>query len=363
MSTPLAALLADRIRAGGPITLADYMTECLLHPVHGYYATRDPLGAAGDFTTAPEISQMFGELMGLCLAQSWLEQGAPAPFVLAEPGPGRGTLMADIWRATRSVPGFHAAARVHLVEASPTLRAVQAERLAGLPVSWADTLDDLPEAPLWLIANEFFDALPIRQFQRTGDGWRERVVGLQDGRLALGLAPPAPQPDLADRLSDTAEGDVVETRPAATAAMQAIARRIAAHGGAALIVDYGDWGSRGNTFQAVQGHAPTDPLARPGLADLTAHVDFRALARAARPLAHSAPIPQGVLLARLGLGPRSERLAGGLQGGALENHLAATHRLTDPAEMGNLFKALALVPAQAPLPPGFDPAGKGWDDA
>ena len=363
MTTPLADLLAARIRSGGPLTLADYMAECLLHPAHGYYATRDPLGAAGDFTTAPEISQVFGELLGLCLAQSWLDQGAPSPFVLAEPGPGRGTLMADIWRATRGVPGFHAGAQVHLVEASPTLRAVQTDRLAGLPVTWADTLDDLPQAPLWLIANEFFDALPIRQFQRTGEGWRERVVGLQDERLTLGLTPPAPRPDLADRLADTAEGDVVETRPAAVPAMQAIAGRIAAHGGAALIIDYGDWGSRGDTFQAVQDHRRADPLAQPGRADLTAHVDFRALARAARPLAHGALIPQGVLLARLGLGPRSQRLAEGLSGAALENHLSGTRRLTDPGEMGNLFKALALVPTQAPLPPGFDPAGKGWDDA
>ncbi|MGY6534551.1 MAG: class I SAM-dependent methyltransferase [Pararhodobacter sp.] len=359
MTTPLADILLRRIRAGGPVTLADYMAECLMHPQHGYYATRDPLGTAGDFTTAPEISQMFGELLGLCLAQSWLDQGAPAPFVLAEPGPGRGTLMADIWRATRAVPGFHAAARVHLIEASPRLRAVQAERLAGLPATWHTTIDALPDdAPLWLIANEFFDALPIRQFQRSGEGWRERVVGVQGDRLVLGLTAPAPQRDLAHRLADTAEGDIVETCPGATAVMAAIARRVATRGGAAVIVDYGHWGSRGDTFQAVQGHAYADPLAQPGMADLTAHVDFRALAQAAHPLAHSALIPQGVLLARLGLGPRAERLARGMVGAVLENHRSATHRLTDPAEMGNLFKALALVAPGAPLPPGFDPAQK-----
>lgn len=356
MTTPLGDILARRIRQGGPITLADYMTECLLHPRHGYYATRDPLGSAGDFITAPEISQMFGELMGLMLAQSWLDQGAPTPFTLAEPGPGRGTLMADIWRATRAVPGFHAAARVHLIEASPTLRKIQRERLAGVPVTWCDTLDALPQAPLWLIANEFFDALPIRQFQRDGAGWRERVVGLRDGRLAPGLADPAPRPELAHRLTDTTDGAVVESCPAAAPAMAAIAARIAAHGGTAVIVDYGDWRSRGDTFQAVRDHRFADPFAAPGLADLTAHVDFEALASAAPDLHASALEEQGALLARLGIAQRSDRLAHGLTGKQLEQHLAATRRLTDPAEMGTLFKALALVRPGAPLPPGFEPA-------
>ncbi|MCC5989677.1 MAG: SAM-dependent methyltransferase [Pararhodobacter sp.] len=354
MTKPLAELLAQRIRQGGPITLADYMAECLLHPTHGYYATREPFGAAGDFITAPEISQMFGELIGLMLAQSWLDQGAPAPFVLAEPGPGRGTLMADIWRATRAVPGFHAAARVHLVEASPALRRAQRERLAGVPVTWHDTLDDLPQAPLWLIANEFFDALPIRQFQREGDGWRERVVGLRDGLLVPGLTEAAPRPELAHRLADTGEGEVVEVCSAAAAAMAAIGERIAAHGGAAVVIDYGDWRSRGDTFQAVRQHQYADPFAEPGMADLTAHVDFEALARAVPGLRHSALVAQGALLARLGIDLRAERLARGLSGEALEFHRAATRRLTDPAEMGTLFKALALVAPGAPLPPGFE---------
>lgn len=359
MSTPLAKLLQRRIRVGGPVTLADYMAECLLHPKYGYYATRDPLGAAGDFTTAPEVSQMFGELIGLCLAQSWIDQGAPSRFVLAEAGPGRGTLMADIWRATRAVPGFQDAAQVHLIEASETLRAIQAGKLAGLPVFWHPGFGDLPDdAPLWLVANEFFDALPIRQFQRTSAGWCERVVGLHGERLTLGLAAPAPQPQLAHRLSETAQGDIVETCAAAAPVMAEIARRIAKKGGAAVIVDYGGWGGQGDTFQAVRGHAYTDPLTGPGQADLTAHVDFRALARASLPLKHSGLTPQGVLLSRLGIGQRAKRLAQGLRGAALENHITATHRLTDRAEMGNLFKALALVAPDAPLPPGFDPAGK-----
>jgi len=360
--TPLAGFLARRIAATGPITLADYMAECLLHPEHGYYTTRDPLGRAGDFTTAPEISQMFGELIGLMLAQSWQDQGAPAPFVLAEPGPGRGTLMADIWRATRGVPGFHAAARLHLVEASPTLRGAQRRALGGVAVSWCDRVEDLPgDLPLWLIANEFFDALPIRQFRRDPAGWREVVVGLSGDRLVAGLTVPAPLAALAHRLADTAPGEVVEICPAAAPVMAAIDRRIARHGGAAVIVDYGGWHSRGDTFQAVAGHAPADPFAAPGTADLTAHVDFAALAAAAPGLTRSELTPQGVLLDRLGIAARAARLAAGMDEAARRIHAAAYRRLTDPAEMGSLFQALALVAPGAPLPPGFGGAttGKG----
>ncbi|AJE48333.1 class I SAM-dependent methyltransferase [Celeribacter indicus] len=354
--TPLAEILARRIAQTGPISLADYMSECLLHPRHGYYTTRDPLGAAGDFITAPEISQMFGELLGLCLAQSWLDQGAPAPFVLAEPGPGRGTLMADILRATRGVPGFHAAMRVHLVEASPTLRAAQRHALAGTEVRWCQGIAELPEAPLWLVANEFFDALPIRQFTRAGDGWRETLVGLREGALTLGLSAPAPLAGLAHRLGDTVEGDVVETCPAAGPIVTEIARRLVAHGGAAVVIDYGDWHSRGDTFQALEAHRAVDPLARPGKADLTAHVDFEALAEAAR-AAGATPsrmIAQGPLLARLGIGPRAEALAAKLGGAELDSHIAAFERLTSPDKMGTLFKALALAPSPQTLPPGFD---------
>ena len=300
--TALATLIKRRIAMTGPMTLADYMTDCLLHPVLGYYATRDPLGAGGDFTTAPEISQMFGELIGLCLAQAWLDQGAPNRFTLAEPGPGRGTLMADVWRATRGVPGFHAAARLHLIEASPVLRAAQAERLGDEPVTWHDSLDTLPDdAPLFLIANEFFDALPIRQFQRAAEGWREVVVTLTDDRLCAALNDPTPFAGLAHRLADTRDGDVIETCAAAKPVMQAIETRIGRHGGAALIVDYGGWRSTGDTFQALENHAYADPFAHPGRADLTAHVDFEALALAAPRLTRSALTPQGVLLRALGI--------------------------------------------------------------
>lgn len=352
--TALAALLAARIAATGPMTLAEYMADCLLHPQHGYYATRDPFGRGGDFTTAPEISQMFGELVGLCLAQAWLDQGAPTPFTLAELGPGRGTLMADALRATRGVPGFHAAAQVVLVEASPTLRQVQRATLKNHPVTWADGVEALPDAPLFLIANEFFDALPIRQFTRQGQGWAETVVGLAGDRLTLGKTAPTPLAALSHRLADTAEGDVVELCPAAAPIMGQIGTRIAARGGAALIIDYGDWRSQGDTFQALQDHRFVDPLAAPGDADLTAHVDFEALAQASAPARASRMIAQGAWLERLGIGARAERLARGLTGAALQSHLAAHRRLTGATEMGSLFKALALYPSSFPPPPGFD---------
>ena len=348
--TALAAILAARIRATGPITLADYMAECLLHPVHGYYTTREPFGTAGDFTTAPEISQMFGELVGLCLAQTWLDQGAPAPFTLAEIGPGRGTLMADMLRATRQVPGFHAGMRLCLVEASPRLRALQVQTLAPQVPTHLSSVAELPDLPLFLVANEFFDALPIRQFRRSGDLWREHMVGLTGDALSLGLGPALPQPDLTHRLSDTAEGQIVETCPAAPAIVAGIAARLKGKG-AALVIDYGGWHSLGDTFQALRAHAAVDPFAAPGEADLTAHVDFEVLARAAAPVAH-AYTTQGAFLTALGIAQRSARLARNLTGAALQSHLAATHRLTAPSEMGTLFKVLALYPAGQTPPPG-----------
>lgn len=360
--TPLARLIATRIAHTGPVTLADYMADCLMHPAHGYYATRDPFGQAGDFTTAPEITQMFGELLGLCLAQCWLDQGRPAAITLAELGPGRGTLMADALRATRSIPGFHAALSIHLVETSPALRARQKATLSGWAVHWHDGIVTLPDQPLFLIANEFFDALPIRQFQRAPQGWRERVVGLagQPGipgqTLSLGLAGRTNPAHLAPRQADTVPGDVVEVCPALPAIVSGIGGRIARHGGAALIVDYGHWRSKGDTFQALRNHAVTDPFTEPGLADLTAHVDFEAIARAATPhCATTRMTAQGALLERLGIALRARALAISLTGAALASHSAAYRRLTHPTEMGNLFQSLALYPTNAPPPPGFDP--------
>ncbi len=350
----LRDLIAARIRESGPISIAVYMGDCLLHPRFGYYATRDPLGVAGDFTTAPEISQMFGELIGLALAQCWLDQGRPAAFTLAEPGPGRGTLMADLLRAARAVPGFTEAADLMLIEASPTLRGVQARTLASHAPRWIDSVAALPEQPLFLVANEFFDALPIRQFIRDGAGWRERRVGLADDALTLGLGPAQRQPALAHRLDDTADGDLVEHCPAMAPIAATIGQRIRDHGGAALIVDYGDWRSLGDTWQALRAHRRADPLADPGNADLTAHVDFQALAAAA-PCAHSRLAPQGVFLERIGIAGRARALSAGKSGAAREALVSAHRRLTHPDEMGNLFKVLGLHPGAAPPPPGLTP--------
>ncbi|QJF52222.1 class I SAM-dependent methyltransferase [Roseobacter ponti] len=349
----LRDLLTARIAENGPLTVAEYMAECLLHPRYGYYTTRDPFGQAGDFTTAPEISQMFGELIGLCMAQAWLDQGRPAPFTLAEAGPGRGTLMADILRATAGVPGFHEAASVTLFEVSEKLRALQTAALAPLRPVFADTLDALPVAPLFFVANEFFDALPIRQFVRAEKHWRERQVGLQDGALCFGLAPELPQPALSHRLEDTVPGDMVEYAPQAGPLAEAAGRRIADTGGLALIIDYGDWRSTGDTFQAVREHKKAGVFEEPGHADLTAHVDFEGLARAA-PCAATQLTTQGTFLERLGITERARRLATRLSGTALEVHIAAHRRLTHPDEMGTLFKVLGLYRDADGPPPGLE---------
>ncbi len=355
MTTPPKSLtdhLLTRIHANGPITLSDYMAEALMHPTFGYYATRDPLGAAGDFTTAPEISQMFGELVGLSLAQAWLDQGQPTPFTLAELGPGRGTLMADILRATAGVPGFVNAAQVHFVETSPTLRAEQAKRVPS--ATWHDNITSLPDQPLFLVANEFFDALPIRQFHRDTGGWREVQVGAQNGILTAGLSAAAPIAMLDDRLDDTRTGDIVETCPALPAITAQISARIADNGGAALIIDYGDWHSLGDTLQALKDHAPTDPFDAPGTADITAHVDFEVIAQNAAPAKYSRVTPQGVFLERLGITQRAQTLATSLAGPALDAHIAAHRRLTHPEEMGSLFKVIALYPNGATPPAGLE---------
>lgn len=346
----LEALLKRQIAAQGPITVADFMALALGHPDHGYYQTRDPLGTDGDFTTAPEISQMFGEVIGLCLAQTWMDQGQP-PATLVELGPGRGTLMADIKRATARVPGF-ANLQVHMVETSPTLRDLQSAAVPG--VVHHDTVATLPEGPLLVVANEFFDALPIRQFVRAEVGWSERVIGVEGDALTFGLTPPAPMGLLDHRLSDTRPGDLVEICTSGQSIVTEVADKIARHGGAALIIDYGDWRSLGDTLQAVQNHVSVPPLAEPGQADLTAHVDFEALAQAAAPAQITRLTPQGVFLERLGITARAQTLAQGLQGAALETHIAAHRRLTHPDAMGSLFKVMGLVPAGTAPPPGLE---------
>lgn len=346
----LKARMLARIARMGPMSLADYMAECLHDPTFGYYATRDPFGTKGDFITAPEVSQMFGELIGLWLAQVWMDQGA-GKVALVELGPGRGTLMADILRATKGVPGFHDAITVYLVEASPVLRAAQTKALAGYAPTFHDSLGDVPEGPMLLVANEFFDALPIRQFQMSEHGdWQERQIGAEGDALIWGLAPPAPL----DTRDGFTPGMILETCAPAEAIAQEVGRRVA-QGGAALIVDYGDWHSTGDTFQAITGHAFADPLEVPGEADLTAHVAFEPIARAAD-VAACALTTQGVFLERLGITARAQALAKGLSGTALDSHIAAHRRLTHPSEMGTLFKVLALTPPGAPPPPALEPS-------
>jgi len=362
--TPLGQLLAQRIRHTGPITVAQYMAEALGHPHHGYYTTRDPFGRAGDFTTAPEISQMFGELVGLWCVAVWQSMGSPPRLCLAELGPGRGTLMADALRAARLRPAFRAAAAVHLVETSPVLRARQAETLRaaepGFEPVWHESVSTLPEGPLLLIANELFDALPVHQFQRTAEGWRERVVTLDESadQLAFALAPPGPALALLTPAQRAAPpGTVVEVSPACVALASEIARRVAAEGGAALVVDYGPAESAaGDSLQAVQGHRHIDPLAAPGEADLTAHVDFAALAQAARECgaAVHGPVPQGRFLASLGLEARAATLLRRADAAQAASIRAAVARLLAAGEMGTLFKALAIAAPSLPLPPGFE---------
>jgi len=348
----LKDLMITEIARTGPMRLDRYMHLALSHPKHGYYMQHDPLGTQGDFTTAPEISQMFGELIGLSLAQNWLDQGSPSPIALVELGPGRGTLMADILRATKTVPGFHAALEVHLVETSPHLQSLQAVSLAGFAPTWHADITSLPKRPIWLVANEFFDALPIRQFLRKDQGWCERQIGAHDGQLHWGLSAPLPLAQLAHRLEDTRDGDLVETCAPAQAIFTDLSQHVAHQGGAMLVIDYGDWRSLGDTLQALKSHKAHPPLDAPGTADLTAHVDFEALTSQAQGTL-SRLTPQNLFLSRLGISQRAERLAQALSGPALSQHEAAFHRLTAPEEMGTLFKIIGCVCDGAPMLPGL----------
>lgn len=354
----LGDILAAEIAAHGPISVEDYMARALGDPVHGYYMKQDPFGAAGDFTTAPEISQMFGEMIGLCLADHWLRAGAPSSFTLCECGPGRGTLMADIWRATKIVPGFHDAARIVLVETSPVLRSVQTETLAkaGAFVTHVASLAHVPDGPLWLVANEFFDALPVRQFVKTERGWHARLVGLSDtGELIFGLAP---EPDPAINVAAD-EGVVLEVMAAGLAFMQELAARMARQNGMALAIDYGHCASAvGDTLQALHRHEFVPVLYQPGECDVTAHVDFAALSRVAR-AEHCAvfgPVPQGDFLRALGIAQRAARLKLNARDPAVID--AALDRLTEmqPRGMGALFKVLAITQQGAPAPTGLGEA-------
>ncbi|SEP35465.1 NADH dehydrogenase [ubiquinone] 1 alpha subcomplex assembly factor 7 [Rhodospirillales bacterium URHD0017] len=351
MSTELGRLIAQRIALTGPISLADFTAEALGHPRLGYYRKALPVGAAGDFTTAPEISQMFGELLGAWLAERWLAMGRPTGVRLVELGPGRGTLMADALRATRGVPGFHAALDLHLVEINEPLRALQGQALAAFKPTWHARFDDVPEGPMLLVANEFFDALPVRQFEKTARGWSERMVGLaDDGSLRLALAPGVTP--YASALADAPVGAQAEICEAGLALAAAIGERLGRHGGWALIVDYGHDGALGASLQAVRGHRGADILDRPGETDLSAHVDFAALA-AATGRATFGPVGQGDFLRRLGIAER----AGALKARASEAQRAAidaaSARLIAPDQMGTLFRVLAVGDDRSAAPVGF----------
>ncbi len=359
--TPLAAEIRSRIALNGPLRLDRYMSICLGHAEHGYYMHRDPLGVDGDFTTAPEVSQMFGEIIGLWCAMMWQAMGSPPRLHLVELGPGRGTLMADALRALKSaVPACLAALDVHLVETSPVLRQKQANALAGCGIApaWHDNLASLPTGPVLFLANEFFDALPIRQFVRMQSGWKERLVGNDErGGFCYGLTPLTVEDSfIPPAMAHAQTGAIAEVSPARRQVMSRIAARLSRSAGAALIIDYGHTASApGDTFQAMRGHAHTDPLAEPGLADLTAHVDFAdlaATASAAGALCHG-PITQAQFLTRLGLPDRAARLAREASPLQCEEIETALERLTDSAQMGELFKVLCISSATNAPPPPF----------
>ena len=353
--TPLETEIRRIIAIEGPIPVDRYMELCLSHPQHGYYVTRDPLGAAGDFVTAPEVSQMFGELIGAWTATVWRQMGSPRHVQLIELGPGRGTLMADALRAAKALPEFHGALSVHMLETSRVLRGLQERSLAntGVPLVWHLAIEQVLEGTTIAIANEFVDALPISQFVKDRDGWHVRMVGIVDDKLAFLVAP--------DAMVSQSEGDAT---PAGTILerrqdqpISLLARRIAQHSGAALIIDYGHTQSGfGDTLQAVRGHTFANPLEHPGEADLTAQVDFAAIATWAQrqgAVTHG-PVTQGRFLRRLGIEQRATRLKANATSQQAADIDAALTRLTAPDQMGELFKVLAIAhPNLGPLP-GFD---------
>ena len=359
---PLETEIRRRIAVGGPMAVAQYMELCLTDPQRGYYARHDPFGIAGDFITAPEISQMFGELIGLWAAATWRAMGSPEEINLVELGPGRGTMMVDVLRAARVMPDFLAAIHVHLIEISLALERLQRNALTGreVPLSWHRAVEDVPDGALIVLANEFFDALPIHQAVMCADGWHQRVIKIGEGdRFQFGTErDPIPLFDkLLPRNLGTAKiGDIFEWR-ADNIALE-IGRRVVRFGGAALIIDYGHVESAiGDTLQAVGRHHVADPLLTPGEVDLTAHVDFQALAQAAEGMGARVhgPVPQGVLLRRLGIAQRAAALKASAPPDYAATIEAALTRLTDEDRtgMGRLFKALAVSDPKLDALPGF----------
>jgi len=346
-----------QIRTSGPISVATYMGLCLTHPSKGYYRAGDPIGAAGDFVTAPEISQMFGELVGFFLVNLWQQMGEPKAFTLLELGPGRGTLMADVLRVACRAPGFRDGLDLRLFETSPVLVAQQRAKLESYDPQWVESFEQVGDGPLLVVANEFFDALPIRQFVRKPDGWHERLVGLVDGRRAFGLSPtPIPPETMPAAVADAAPDTLIEVCFAGAEIMSRLAKIVARQGGSILAIDYGYPATRtGETLQGVRRHAYADVLENPGDTDLSAHVDFGTLAAAARGagLAVQPLATQGQFLTRLGIAERARALAGA-NPGAADAIRAAQDRLVGTDQMGELFKAFC---AHSPglVPAGFAP--------
>ena len=359
----MGARLAQRIAQSGPIAVADFMAAALSDPDFGYYARRMPLGSGGDFVTAPEISQMFGELIGVWCVDLFEQLGCPEKLRLIELGPGRGTLMADLWRAAALRPEFRKAARLHLIEINLGLRELQRAALDGLAVDWhasfAEATAASRDAPLIVIANEFFDALPIYQLEKTASGWRDRMVGFDQATQAFFFsAAPEPTPicgEIPPSLRNAPPGSIFEISVEARALMNEIAAEIGASRGAALVIDYGHGESAtGDTLQAVRGHHYHDVLADPGLADITAHVDFAALIQATKSknVQCRGPATQGEFLRRLGIAQRAEKLSKA-RPDRTEEISSALHRLIDGDKMGTLFKVLAVA-ERSLLPAGFD---------
>jgi SAM-dependent MidA family methyltransferase len=342
--------LRRQIQATGAMPVGEFMRHC----VTGYYGGRDPFGREGDFTTAPEISQMFGEMLGLWSAITWQMMGAPDQVLLVELGPGRGTLMADLLRASAAMPEFRAAARPHLVETSPVLRDLQREALAGLEAVWHEDVAELPDGPAIVIANEFFDALPVDQYVYRADGWHERMVTCRDA-FAFTDGPAVSERRMAELGAPEAkQGEVFEVNPIARRLVEGLGQRFAGRPGVLLAIDYGyDRTAVGDTLQAVRRHQPVPALQTPGEADLTAHVDFAALARAAGPAQVSPIVGQGVFLRRLGIELRAERLAG-VHPDKADDLLSGCQRLINPNGMGTLFKAMAVSSPGLPDLPGFE---------
>lgn len=347
--TALGDRLKRLIAAQGPVNVSDYMASCLYDPAYGYYMSREPFGVEGDFTTAPEISQMFGELLAAWLYDAWTEAGRPLPATIAEIGPGRGTLMQDMLRVfARLDRAFLSGVTVALVETSPRLTEIQKARLAGAAKSpvWHTDIATLPDTPLFIIGNEIFDAVPIRQYVRMKEGWRERLVALDDKddfRFVAG--PGAPDPALLPAIAkDAPAGAIVEIAPARSALMQEIAANIAARGGAGLFIDYGHTEpATGDTLQALHRHKYDDIFAHPGEADLTAHVDFRALALIAGAAGLETQLStQGEFLLGLGLLERAGSLGAGRDAALQERLRSEVERLAGPDQMGTLFKVLEL---------------------